>query len=85
MVYKNYEIWIGERKLLEDLISLAIKGCDVMLGMDRLTQYDAQLDYKRKVIEFRISRETTLRLDVRGKLGSSALISGSRVRTLLSK
>ena len=26
MIYKNCEIWIGERKLLEDLISLAIKG-----------------------------------------------------------
>ena len=53
--------------------------------MDCLTQYDAQLDCKRKVVEFCISREATLRLDVRGRLVSSALISGIRVRKLLNK
>ena len=25
-VYRNYDIWVGERKLVVDLISLAIKG-----------------------------------------------------------
>nr|XP_027120539.1 uncharacterized protein LOC113737513 [Coffea arabica] len=56
----------GERKLLGNLISLAIKGYDVILGMDWLAKYDAQLDCKRKVVEFRIPGEATLRLDVRG-------------------
>ena len=52
MVYKNCEIWIGERKLLGDLINLTIKGYDVILGMDWLAQYDTQLDCKRKVVDF---------------------------------
>ncbi|XP_071900882.1 uncharacterized protein [Coffea arabica] len=73
----------GERKLLGNLISLAIKGYDVILGMDWLAKYDAQLDCKRKVVEFRIPGEATLRLDVRGSLASSALISGIRARKFL--
>ncbi|XP_071906063.1 uncharacterized protein [Coffea arabica] len=52
----------GERKLLGNLISLAIKGYDVILGMDWLAKYDAQLDCKRK------KKDGTLRLciDYRG-------------------
>ena len=33
-VYRNCDIWVGERKLVVDLISLAIKGYDVIIGMD---------------------------------------------------
>ncbi|XP_071900995.1 uncharacterized protein [Coffea arabica] len=84
-MYTNCEIWVGERKLLGNLISLAIKGYDVILGMDWLARYDAQLDCKRKTVEFRIPGEATLRLDVRGSLASSAMISGIRARKLLSK
>nr|XP_027122177.1 uncharacterized protein LOC113739132 [Coffea arabica] len=84
-MYTNCEISVGERKLLGNLISLAIKGCDVILGMDWLARYDAQLDCKRKTVEFRIPGEATLRLDVRGSLASSAMISGIRARKLLSK
>ncbi|XP_071916244.1 uncharacterized protein [Coffea arabica] len=85
MMYANCEIWVGERKLLGNLISLAIKGYDVILGIDWLVKYDAQLDCKRKVVEFRIPGEATLRLDVRGSLASSALISGIQVRKLLHR
>ena len=34
MVYKNCEIWVGEQKLVVDLISLDLKWYDVILGMD---------------------------------------------------
>ena len=34
-VYKNCEIWIGERKLVVDLISLVIKGYDVIIGREK--------------------------------------------------
>nr|XP_027118547.1 uncharacterized protein LOC113735755 [Coffea arabica] len=82
-MYANCEIWVGERKLLGNLISLAIKGYDVILGMDWLARYDAQLDCKRKTVELRIPGEATVRLDVRGSLASSALISGIRARKFL--
>ncbi|XP_071902662.1 uncharacterized protein [Coffea arabica] len=85
MVYKNCEIWVGERKLVGDLISLDLKGYDVIMGMDLLARYNAQLNCKTKVVEFSIPGEATLRLDVRGRLASSALDSGIRVRKLLSK
>ncbi|XP_027158240.1 uncharacterized protein LOC113759862 [Coffea eugenioides] len=84
-MYTNYEIWVGERKLLGNLISLAIKGYNVILGMDWLARYNAQLDCKRKLVEFCIPGEATLRLDVRGSLASSAMISGIRARKLLSR
>ncbi|XP_027155773.1 uncharacterized protein LOC113756211 [Coffea eugenioides] len=84
-MYANCEIWIEERKLLGNLISLAIKGYDVILGMDWLAKYDAQLDCKRKVVEFHIPGEVTSRLDIRGSLASSALISGIQARKLLSR
>ncbi|XP_071924856.1 uncharacterized protein [Coffea arabica] len=85
MVYRNCEIWVGERKLVGDLISLDLKGYDVIIGMDLLARYNAQLNCKTKVVEFSIPGEATLRLDVRGRLASSALVSGIRARKLLSK
>ncbi|XP_071924792.1 uncharacterized protein [Coffea arabica] len=84
-MYSDCEIWVGERKLVGNLISLAIKGYDVILGMDWLARYDAQLDCKRKIVEFRIPGEATLKLDVRGSLASSAMISGFRARKFLSR
>ncbi|XP_027181976.1 uncharacterized protein LOC113780368 [Coffea eugenioides] len=85
LVYKNCEFWIGERKMLVDLISLDIKGYDVIIGMDFLGYHHAKLDCRAKVVEFCIPGEATLRLDVKGRLASSAMISGIRARKMLSK
>ncbi|XP_071902691.1 uncharacterized protein [Coffea arabica] len=83
-VYRNCDIWIGERKLVVDPISLAIQGYDVILVMDWLVHYHARVDCRIKVVEFCIPGEATLKLDVRGILVSYALISGIRARKLLS-
>ncbi|XP_071939145.1 uncharacterized protein [Coffea arabica] len=85
LAYKNCEFWIGERKMLVDLISLDIKGYDVIIGMDFLGHYHAKLDCRAKVVEFCIPGEATLRLDVKGRLASSVMISGIRARKMLSK
>nr|XP_027124219.1 uncharacterized protein LOC113740905 [Coffea arabica] len=85
LAYRNCEFWIGERKMLVDLISLDIKGYDVIIGMDFLGHYHAKLDCRAKVVEFCIPGEATLRLDVKGRLASSAMISGIRARKMLSK
>nr|XP_027090395.1 uncharacterized protein LOC113711427 [Coffea arabica] len=52
--------------------------------MDWLAHYHAQVDCRMKVVEFCIPGEATLKLDVRGMLASSALISGIRARKLVS-
>nr|XP_027101649.1 uncharacterized protein LOC113722569 [Coffea arabica] len=83
-VYKNCDLWIGERKLVVNLIRLAIKGYDVILGIDWLAHYHARVDCRLKVVEFYIPGEATLKLDMRGRLASSALISGIRAQKLLS-
>ncbi|XP_071939921.1 uncharacterized protein [Coffea arabica] len=85
LAYMNCEFWIEEPKMLVDLISLDIKGYDVVIGMDFLGHYHAKLDCRAKVVEFCIPGEATLRLDVKGRLASSAMISGIRARKMLSK
>mgnify|MGYP004717807305 FL=1 len=60
VVYKGCEVWIGERKLLVDLIELALKGYDIILGIDWLAEYHAQLNCRTKKIDFHISGEPTL-------------------------
>ncbi|XP_027156747.1 uncharacterized protein LOC113757848 [Coffea eugenioides] len=47
LVYKDCEISVGERKLLADQIGLAIKGYEVILGMDWLARYNAQFNWIR--------------------------------------
>ncbi|XP_071906070.1 uncharacterized protein [Coffea arabica] len=85
LTYRNCEFWVGERKMLVDLISLDIKGYDVIIGMDFLGHHHAKLDCRAKVVEFCIPGEATLRLDVKGRLASSAMVSGIRARKMLSK
>ena len=84
-VYKNCEFWVGERRLIIDLVALFIQGYDIIIGMDCLARYRAQLNSRTKVVEFDILGEPTLRLDVKGKLASSILISGIQTRKLLYK
>ncbi|XP_071921795.1 uncharacterized protein [Coffea arabica] len=83
LAYKNCEFWVGERKMLVDLVSLDIKGYDVIIGMDFLAHYHAKLDCRAKVVEFWIPGKATLKLDVKGRLASSAMISGVRARKML--
>ncbi|XP_071901054.1 uncharacterized protein [Coffea arabica] len=83
LAYKNCEFWVGERKMLVDLVSLDIKGYDVIIGMDFLAYYHAKLDCKAKMVEFWIPGEATLKLDVKGRLASSAMISGVWARKML--
>ncbi|XP_071917185.1 uncharacterized protein [Coffea arabica] len=85
LAYKNCEFWVGEHKMLVDLVSLDIKGYDVIIGMDFLSHYHAKLDCRAKVVEFWISGEATLKLDVKDRLASSAMISGVRARKMLYK
>nr|XP_027121928.1 uncharacterized protein LOC113738847 [Coffea arabica] len=82
---KNCEFWVGERKMLVDLVSLDIKGYDVIIGMDFLAHDLAKLDCRAKVVEFWIPGEATLKLDVKGRLASSAMISGVQARKMLYK
>ena len=73
-IYRNCEIWIRERKLLADFISLGIKGYDVIIGMSWLVRYYIRLNCMAKVVKFYIPREATLKLNKRCNLVSSALI-----------
>ena len=70
---------------MADLIGLAIKGYDVILSMDWLARYYTQLNCTMKMVELCIPGEATLKLDVRDRLVSSTLISGIRVRNMLSR
>ncbi|XP_071902694.1 uncharacterized protein [Coffea arabica] len=51
LAYKKCEFWVGERRMLVDLVSLDIKGYDVIIGMDFLAYYHAMLDCRAKVVK----------------------------------
>ncbi|XP_071933189.1 uncharacterized protein [Coffea arabica] len=85
LVYKDCEIWVGEQKLLADLMGLAIKGYDVIIGMDWLARYNVQLNCKMKTVELCNPIEAILKLDVNGRLALSTLILGIRIRKMLNK
>ncbi|XP_071925279.1 uncharacterized protein [Coffea arabica] len=51
VVYKGCEVRIGERKLLVDPIELALKGYDIILGMDWLAKYHARLNCRTKKLK----------------------------------
>ncbi|XP_071906001.1 uncharacterized protein [Coffea arabica] len=85
LAYKDCKFWIGERTMLVDLISLDIKRYDVIIGMDFLAHHHAKLDCRAKVLELWIPGEATLKLDVRGWLASSAMVSGIQARKMLYK
>nr|XP_027064418.1 uncharacterized protein LOC113690624 [Coffea arabica] len=55
------------------------------MGMDFLAHHHAKLDCRAKVLELWIPGEATLKLDVKGRLASSAMISGIRARKMLYK
>ncbi|XP_071902715.1 uncharacterized protein [Coffea arabica] len=61
------------------------EATEVVEGIDWLARYNAQLNCRTKIVELGIPGQATVKLDIRGKLASSALISGIRVRKLLSK
>ncbi|XP_071926122.1 uncharacterized protein [Coffea arabica] len=85
LAYKDCEFWVGECKMLVDLISLDINDYAIIIGMDFLAHHHAKLDCRVKMVEFCIPGEATLRLDVKGRLASSAMISRLRARKMLSK
>ena len=52
MMYKNCEILIGDRKLLVDLVTLLIRGYDVIVGMNYLSRYQSQLNCRTKIVDW---------------------------------
>ncbi|KAJ8773394.1 hypothetical protein K2173_028571 [Erythroxylum novogranatense] len=51
-VYRDCEIEISGGKFVVDLMPLKMGGLDVILGMDTLEKYHANLDCKQKIMEF---------------------------------
>jgi len=50
LITRNYCITIQKKVFLADLILLGTHGYDVILGMDRLTKYQATIDCKQKTL-----------------------------------
>ncbi|KAJ8766927.1 hypothetical protein K2173_011745 [Erythroxylum novogranatense] len=53
-VYRDCEIGISGGKFVVDLMPLKMGGLDVILGMDTLEKYHANLDYKQKTVKFEL-------------------------------
>ncbi|KAL0445155.1 UNVERIFIED_CONTAM: hypothetical protein Slati_2238200 [Sesamum latifolium] len=54
VLYKSCEVKIKGRMFWADLIELPLQGYDVILGMDWLYKYHANLDCHSKTVKFRV-------------------------------
>ena len=82
-VCRNCMVMIGDRLYLTDLISLAINGYDIILGMDWLAQYYVQLDCKSKEVSLNVPGELVIRLNFMKSRETLSLILGKKARKLL--
>ena len=67
------------------MIFLSINGYDVILGMDWLSRYYVQIDYKIKDVNLRIPGETVIRLNFKRTQKTLGIVSGEQTRKLLKK
>ena len=78
-VCKGCEVMICDRMYPVDLISLAISGYDVILGMDWLSQHYVQIDCKSKDIRLCVPGENVLEHNFKKSNGALGVISGEKV------
>ncbi len=84
-VYRNCEIRIGNKSLPIDLIALPIRGYEIILGMDWLSRYYAQINCKTKDISFCIPGEPVLQHNFKNAPNQVEMISGEKAKKLLCK
>jgi hypothetical protein len=83
--YKDCEIRIGGDILKGDLIRLPIDDYDITLGMDLLSQHNAKVDCKEKVVHFYKSEDKVLEFKGERRNIKNCLVSGVRARKIMYK
>ena len=84
-VYKDCILRMGERDFYIDLIPLAIRDFDIILGMDWLSSYHASIDCFRKEVTFHLPGEPEFQFIGERNVVPNCLISAIKSRKLLSK
>ncbi|KAL0409809.1 UNVERIFIED_CONTAM: Retrovirus-related Pol polyprotein from transposon.6 [Sesamum radiatum] len=85
VLYKSCEVKIEDRMFWADLIELPLQRYDVILGMDWLYKYHANLDCHSKTVKFRVPGEMEVEV-IGGNIPSiMRIISASKVRKILRK
>lgn len=56
-IFKDCPIMIGSETLPVDLVPLPLNDFEVILGMDWLAKYYATIDYREKVVTFKIRKQ----------------------------
>ena len=82
-VCRNCDVEIEGRKFSADLISLAINGYDVILGMDWLAQHYVQVDCRTKDFSLNIPGEPIIKLNFKKPQELVELVSGEKARKML--
>jgi Retroviral aspartyl protease/RNase H-like domain found in reverse transcriptase/Reverse transcriptase (RNA-dependent DNA polymerase)/Integrase zinc binding domain/Retrotransposon gag protein/Zinc knuckle len=85
IVYKGCKVHVGDRTLLADLILLDMHDFDVILGMDWLSVWHAEIDCHEKVVTLRMSDGTLLQLHGTKPLRKVHVISAFKARRLVRK
>jgi len=84
-VARNCTIVILGKLFLGNLILLGIRGYDVILGMDWLTQYQATIDCNQKTLTLITSEGERIRYKGGDSTSTTPLISSSKARKLIGK
>ena len=82
-IVRGCEIRIGERIFLVDLISLAINGYDVILGMDWLAENYVQINCRTKEVTLCLPEEPVLKLSFQRTPKTLRIVSGKQVGKLI--
>ena len=84
-VFRDCAVRVVSKNMVADLILLDVYDFDAILGMDWLANHRATVDYFRKEITFRKSRESDIILCGERRILPSSVISAISVRRLHRK
>lgn len=75
LVCKSCIIWVGDQELTADLILLQMSDFDVILGMDWIAMYHANVDCFSKIVTFRLLGQSEFQFEGTKDLPATSLIS----------
>ena len=77
------EIEVHNKKLLGDLVILDVRDFDLILGMDWLSRYYARVDYRQRIIDFKLPQQPILNYRGVKLMATIPMISVMKVEKLI--
>lgn len=82
-IYRDCEIKVHDKDMLDDLVALDIRDFDLILGMDWLSRHFAKVDCQRKVICFELPQQPVVWYRGVKPVSSTSMISLMKAERLV--